>query len=268
MHRPLTSAGQQAINEIAARYGLSTDAVHAMLQAVVNGGGTMAQFNIPELGGGGQWMQGGMTMVGDMFNYGLQGTVSNLCQELSNLIASQNVFQPQPARPASGSFQQQGGGSFQQQGSGGFGMMGGAWWPSELGQPSSSGAQNNVRYAVFPHCRRLALEINGNVSVFDTLDHQIGGVSQQQAGGSSVTFTSQYGTVDTLNLPLISGAGTQPAPQASVQVPAPQPSAPAQHAQGSGEIFKSIEQLGQLHQNGVLSQQEFETKKAELLSRL
>jgi hypothetical protein len=48
-------------------YNLSTDAVLHMLVSVNNGGCTMAQFNCPELGGGGQWMSGGMTMVGDIF---------------------------------------------------------------------------------------------------------------------------------------------------------------------------------------------------------
>jgi hypothetical protein len=46
-----------------------------LLQALVNSNGTMAQFNHWELGGGGQWMRGGMTMVGDMFNYGLKSKV-------------------------------------------------------------------------------------------------------------------------------------------------------------------------------------------------
>jgi hypothetical protein len=46
-----------------------------LLQAVVNGNGTMAQLGNWELGGNGQWMQGGMTMVGDMFNYGLKAKV-------------------------------------------------------------------------------------------------------------------------------------------------------------------------------------------------
>jgi hypothetical protein len=67
----LTPEAQNALQNLAQRYGVSVDAVTSMLFAVSNGGGTMAQFNVPELGGSGQWMQGGMTMVGDMFNYGL-----------------------------------------------------------------------------------------------------------------------------------------------------------------------------------------------------
>ena len=75
----LTDQGRQKIDELARRYGVSTDAVMTMLQAVVNGNGSMAQFSHPELGGGGQWMRGGMTMVGDMFNYGLKAKVDGLC---------------------------------------------------------------------------------------------------------------------------------------------------------------------------------------------
>ena len=90
----LTQAGQNLINNLTGRYGLSYDAVLHMLIAVNNGGGTMAQFNCSELGGSGQWMQGGMTMVGDMFNYGLKTTVANLCSELSNALATIQIFPP------------------------------------------------------------------------------------------------------------------------------------------------------------------------------
>jgi hypothetical protein len=92
----LTPQGQQIIQGIAQRYGVSFDAVATMLQAVTNGGGTMAQFNHYELGGGGQWMLGGMTMVGDMFNNGLKYKVDGLCTELSNLLSSQSLFAPPP----------------------------------------------------------------------------------------------------------------------------------------------------------------------------
>ncbi|HEX4353749.1 MAG TPA: SHOCT domain-containing protein, partial [Polyangiales bacterium] len=87
----LTHEGSQAVQNLAQRYGVSTDAVRTLLAAVSAGGGTMAQFYHPELGGGGQWMRGGMTMVGDMFNNGLQATVSGLCSELSSLLSSQQV---------------------------------------------------------------------------------------------------------------------------------------------------------------------------------
>ena len=68
----LTNAGQNIVSDIARRYNLSQDAIIHMLVAVNNGAGSMAQFYCPELGGNGQWMRGGMTMVGDMFNHALK----------------------------------------------------------------------------------------------------------------------------------------------------------------------------------------------------
>src|SRR5882757_2915436 len=124
----LTPAGKNIINDIARRYNLSYASAVSMLVAVNNGGGSMAQFSCPELGSG-QWMRGGMTMVGDMFNHGLKATVNNLCNELSNALANNQMFPPAP----------QGGGG---------GVMGGHghWWPGDLGSPSSSGSQNHIRY--------------------------------------------------------------------------------------------------------------------------
>jgi Short C-terminal domain len=280
----LTFEGQQRINDLSQRYGVSSDAVMTLLQALVNGQGRMAQFYHSELGGGGQWMQGGMTMVGDMFNNGLKAKVDGLCSELSTLLSNQPFVQA----PMSSQSQMQGG---QQQQQGGYGGHGGSvgspvslfvpsagggsgnWWPGDLGMPSSSGSQNNVRYAYFPGTRRLAVEVNGRVSVYDTLDHQIGGVSQQQGSGSSVTFNSQYGVVSVLSLPIISGdALVQNVPSPP---PPPAPVPPARNdvpfsrpAAQESDIFAAIERLGELKQKGVLTEQEFTSKKAELLSRL
>jgi hypothetical protein len=192
----LSQYGQGIVNDLSGRYGISRDAVVCMIQAVINGNGTMAQFYCPELGGGGQWMMGGMTMVGDMFNNGLKNTVNNLCSEISGILSNGQMIFEKPAGQSA--------------------AQNGNWWPSELGYPSSSGSQNNFRYAIFPGSRRLALQVNGQVTVYDTLDHQIGGVGQQQGNNSSATFTSQFGTVYLENLPIISGnAPWAPAPAAS-----------------------------------------------------
>ena len=51
--------------------------------------GDQAQFNHPDPGGLGQWSQGGMIMVGDMFNQGLKYRVDALCNELAGLLRSQ-----------------------------------------------------------------------------------------------------------------------------------------------------------------------------------
>ncbi len=248
----LTDHAWQKINDLAYRYGISTDAVMSLFQSVVNGNGSMAQFYVPELGGGGQWMQGGMTMVGDMFNHGLKAKVDGLCNELSQLLGQQPFVPAPPSGPSSW----QGGGS---------------WWPGDLGSPNSSGGQNNARYAYFSNARRLAVDINGNVTVYDTLDHQIGGVSQQQGSSGSLTLTSQYGTVDVASLPVVSvnGAPPQaPAPTFTPQyAPQPQPSSSSGSAQ-EADIFAKIERLADLQAKGILSSEEFAAKKSELLSRL
>ena len=69
------------------------------------------------------------------------------------------------------------------------------WWPDGLGRPNSSGSQNGVRYAFFAQARRLAIETDGQITVYDSGDHEIGGVSQQQGGNRSLAFSSQHGDV-------------------------------------------------------------------------
>ena len=95
------------------------------------------------------------------------------------------------------------------------------WWPANLGVPSAAGGQNNVRYATFPSTRRLAIQINGVTKVFDTGEHRIGGVQQQQQGGGygSVSFTSQFGTFDVSSLAELGARRVAETPAAA---PAPQ----------------------------------------------
>jgi hypothetical protein len=73
----LTDQGLQKINDLARHYGVSADAVMTLLQALMNSKGTMAQFDHRELGGAGQWMPGGMTMVGDVFHHGLKAKATS-----------------------------------------------------------------------------------------------------------------------------------------------------------------------------------------------
>src|SRR5262245_65889408 len=95
--REITPEGQQQVTELAQRYGVSIGAVMTLLRALVHGQGTMAQFEHRELGGRGQWMPGGMVMVGDMFNHALKTTVDGLCTELARLLPP-DLGQGQPAR--------------------------------------------------------------------------------------------------------------------------------------------------------------------------
>ena len=221
-------------------------------------------------------MKGGMLMLGDMFNYSLKGSIDALCSERSRILADQ------PGLLRSGSFQSQsqGGGAQQSQVAGA--PMGESslfvpdpadhWWPRELGQPSAIGSQNNVRYAYFVNARRLAVETNGQVWVYDTLDHQIGGFSQQQGVGGSILFTSQYGTVNLSSLPVISIDGQPPAsprPMVSSTTPAVTvaPDSTAPPAQET-DVFSAIERLADLRAKGILTDEEFARKKSELLERL
>jgi hypothetical protein len=252
--RTLTSQGERAVADLSARYGVSTDAVRTMLEAVRLGNGTMAQFSHPEFGGRGQWMAGGMTMVGDISDHGLQATVSGLASELSSLLASTPVYEPAPGRVSA-----VGPGPVHQANLG-------SWWPAELGRPASSGSQDDSRYAVFPQARRLAVQSGGGpVRVYDTLDHVIGGVQQQQGGLSGgLSFTSQYGTFTVESLPIVSPAQTTP--------PAPGPAPSPERASSAGTdadaALAALERLGDLHQRGILTDEEFAAKKAEILSRL
>ena len=294
----LSPSGNQLVQRLAARYGLSNDAVTHMLIAVSNGNGTMAQFGHPEFCGSGQWMRGGMTMVSDLFNNNLKCLVDNLCNDISNELAKQ------PSSPFGGSFQSQSqnGVNSQAQTSGNMGGQNSLfvpdptsnWWPPELGTPSSSGSQNSLRYAYFANACRLAVTTGGDPWVYDTLDHQISGFGQQQGGGQSITFTSQYGTVNLSTLPVVSRNGqnvTQPAgppmpptmpptnagpngPPTEPSNPPFQPTAPAQQpetgfvGESTADVIATLERLGALKEKGYISDEEFAAKKSELLSRL
>jgi hypothetical protein len=199
------------------------------------------------------------------------------------LLSSTQVFAPTPTPTQSN----------------GFASAPNTWYPAELGSPSSSGGQNNSRYAYFPGTRRLAVDTGGEVAIYDTLDHQIGGVQQQQGGPwGSFSFSSQFGTFTVDSLPRLNGAPAQVIQQPAPPAPAPiQQSLPSQQsyasnvdnggqfssgqfsgaqssggqfsdAQSSGDVLAAIERLGQLYNQGVLSNDEFLSKKAELLSRL
>jgi hypothetical protein len=289
----LSPSGVQLVQDLSQRHGVSTDAVTHMLIAVHNGNGSMAQFSHPEFGGSGQWMSGGMTMVSDLFNNHLKSLVNNLCSDISNALANHQTS------PFSGSFQSQSqdGINSQSQAAGQIGSGNSLfvpdpssnWWPQELGTPSAIGSQNTVRYAYFANNHRLAVTTGGQPWVYDTLDHQIGGFGQQQGGGQSITFTSQYGTVNLSTLPVVSrdGVKVQAAPiqPAAAQTPVQdspvlQPafddqSTPSSAAtelslnQKSGEdVIATLERLGGLMEKGYITYEEFAAKKSELLNRI
>jgi hypothetical protein len=163
----------EEIEDIGRRHGFGAEATRVVAEALRHGGSRMAQFSHQELGGMGQWSAGGMIMIGDMFNQSLKARVNALCNDLAQVVG---------ASPAAG---------LSSQGS----SSGSNWWPGELGGASATGAQNDMRYACFPDKRRLAVMRNGQVKIYDTGEHRIGGFSQQQSGAQTLSFSSQLGTV-------------------------------------------------------------------------
>jgi hypothetical protein len=176
------------ISRVSIRHSISLDAVRTILRALRAGGGTMAQFSHADFGGMSQWSPR-MTMVGDMFNNGLKSKLDAVCIELGAYVAEtpstdrsfgdEVSYRSTPQEPA--------------------------WWPANLGRPSAVGAQNDLRYAVFPGARRLAIHDNSRMEIYDTGNHRIFGVAQAQSADQTLTFTSQDGLVRVKDLPKVRG---------------------------------------------------------------
>ena len=263
--KTLSADGQQQVNAIAARYNLQSETVESLLTAIIRGNGTMAQFNLPELGGQGQWMSGGMTMVGDMFNTSLRGTVDKLCNELAQLVTTTLLFEhnddPETVAPAREDVRTLAGGTFFSKPS--------SSWPAIFGNPTSSGSQNNFRYAYFAPVHRLVIEDSGKRTIYDTKHHQITGVSQQQGGASSYRFTSQEGQVDLSALEVVSDpdAPKRPTPEMAYDVTS-KGDLSSETRSPQDIVIATIVKLNALLEKGQISEEEFNAKKKELLDRL
>ena len=131
----LTAEGRRIVGDVARRHSVSEGAVVELLAALVAGGGSQAQFNHPDLGGMGQWSQGGMVMVGDIFNNALKARVDARCAELAGLLRAADPFAPAVASRQSQSQGQPGGigVSLFVPGS----LASAEWWPAELGSPAA-----------------------------------------------------------------------------------------------------------------------------------
>ena len=249
----LTPEGERIVQALAEQYKIGADAVKVMLDAVVKGGGTMATFNLPEFGGAGEWMRG-MALMGGMAGNPMMATVDSLCNELSALMAAQaSLFMPASQWPASA-----------------------RWWPAQLGEPSSTGTRASSRYAYFAQIRRLAVDSGGRVEVYDTTGFNISGLAPQGADGDALTFASNRGPVRLDAFPHDYGMTPEAGPAPEAKAPAPGTGAAAPEAApvqkpataDAGSILTLIAQLGTLKEKGILTEEEFAAKKAELLSRL
>ncbi len=190
------------IARVALRHNASPDAVRAAFAALRASGGSMAQFSHPDFGGMAQWSRG-MTMVGDMFNTEMKTKLDAICNDLAAHLA--NEPRSQASSPDRQDNERQDNGRQDNVSYRSTSSSHGSWWPNDLGEPGSVGAQNDMRYAVFPSSRRLAISDGGTVTVYDTGDHRISGVSQAQSTGQTLTFTSQDGLVRVSDLAKLSG---------------------------------------------------------------
>lgn len=185
----MTEPDTDLVNRLAKQHGVSPAAVQVVMAALRSGGGRMAQFSHADFGGMSQWSPG-MSMVGDMFNKQLQSKLDALCTDIAaHLEASATKDEGRRDNADEVSFRSSPGSR--------------DWWPTGLGRPGAVGAQNELRYAVFPNTRRLVLDDHGTVTMYDTGGHEIFGVAQAQSGDQTLSFTSQDGLVRLSDLRMV-----------------------------------------------------------------
>ncbi|MDM0028301.1 SHOCT domain-containing protein [Variovorax saccharolyticus] len=234
----MPEALERALERVADRQGFGLGAAQELWRGMALGQGAMAQFDHAEFGGHGQWLRGGMLMIGDMVNAPLKVRVAALCEDLSRLYAEHPEWHAAALARRD--------------------VAAGAWWPEGLDSPSSTGARNGVGYAFFPAQRRLAIHRDGRVELFDTGDHLIGAVAQQEGDIASLRFASQHGPVSAESLRRVE----------TVDPPAPTlPPPPRSDLLGTLDTL-ALERLAALRGRGVLTEAEFIAKKTELLGRL
>jgi hypothetical protein len=186
----MSATGDEFVEQMAKRHAVSRAAVEVVLAALRSGGGRMAQFSHAEFGGMSQWSPG-MSMVGDMFNTQLKARLDALCTDIAAHLNSSETVGGARAAADEVSYRSTEGSA--------------DWWPAGLGRPAAVGAQNDLRYAVFPETRRLVIDDHGIVSIYDTGQHRIFGVAQAQSAARTLTFTSQDGLVRVADLPRAGG---------------------------------------------------------------
>jgi hypothetical protein len=247
----LTQQGQTLVQDFAVRHSISTDAALTVMQALIRGNGRAAQFSHPEFGGHVQWMTGGMVMAGDMNSHDLKAKIDKLCTDMAAMLAAGQspdgvsaLFIPDASRTT------------------------GHWWPFTLGSPAAAGSQNKISYALFPEQRRLAVEIKGHVTVYDTGDYQISGLAQQEGDETSLTFISQRGPLTLADLKVVGEAAETTSSAASATSFSFSTASTGRAVSSSDDVIATIERLAGLKDKGILTPEEFAAKKAELLGRL
>jgi hypothetical protein len=131
------------VDRMAKKHAVSAAAVEVILAALRRGGGRMAQFSHADFGGMSQWSSG-MSMVGDMFNSQLKAKLDGLCSDMAAHLKMTEATDEGSAARNPVSYLSQ--------------ARSADWWPAGLGKAGSVGAQNDLRYAVFPETCRLVID--------------------------------------------------------------------------------------------------------------
>jgi hypothetical protein len=181
----MSGTDSDLVDRMAKKHAVSPAAVEVVLTALRSGGGTMAQFSHADFGGMSQWSPS-MSMVGDMFNTQLKAKLDALCSDIAAHLDSSAAAGGMRSTADQVSYR-----SFSETAN---------WWPVGMGRPGAVGAQNDLRYAVFPDTRQLVIDDRGKITVYDTGDHRIFGVAQAQSSDQTLSFTSQDGLVRVADL--------------------------------------------------------------------
>lgn len=182
-------AGSNPVSEIvttiAQKHDVAVDAAEAALAALRRGRGSMAQFSHPDFGGMAQWSAGGMSMVGDMFNAATKAKLDGVLQDLADALRRGDLMMDDLVSGDADETTRLGD------------------WPPEFGSAATTGSQNDMRYAFFPNARRLVIEDRRKRTIYDTGEHMITGVAQQQSAARTLTFRSQLGAVTIADFSLV-----------------------------------------------------------------
>ena len=263
--RELNAEGQRVVRELAQRHGVSADAVSTLLRALVAGSGSMAQFSHPELGGMGQWSQGGMIMVGDMFNQGLKARVDGLCSELAAALrAGKSVA----ARAVASQSQCQDGVQPVRAGR----------WLVRLVAGRTRPAQLDRRAERCPLCL-----LPGRPPARDRARRPAHGLRHRRPPDRRCLPAAGRRQLADLHQPAWARPRRRPAdrPRAGrrsrlrshrahhgLRCPSRCRQPLAVRCRRADDVLDKIERLAALRQKGILTEEEFTTKKGELLSRL
>jgi hypothetical protein len=175
----------KVVAKIALAHGVSVGAVDAAFRALRHGRGTMAQFSHPDFGGMAQWTAGGMSTVGDMFNATMIAKLDGILRDLADALGQGDL-----------PWDEQTGGRASE-------VVGFSDWPEDFGPAAATGSQNDMRYAFFPGSSRLVINEAGKRTFYDTGQHVITGVSQQQRSGRALAFRSQLGPISVSDLSVV-----------------------------------------------------------------